>query len=36
MVNGHPNLVRIYSYVNLVVTIAVLVLNTFAFTHIVV
>jgi len=35
MVNEHPNLVRIYSYKNLVVTTAILVLNPFTSTHLV-
>ncbi len=35
MANGHLNLVRIYSYKNLVVTIVIFVLNAFACTHLV-
>jgi hypothetical protein len=35
MVNGHPNLVRIYSYRNLVVTTTILVLSAFASTQLV-
>jgi hypothetical protein len=35
MVRGHPNLVRIYSYINLAVIIVVLVIGAFASTHLV-
>jgi hypothetical protein len=35
MVNGHPNLVKISSYKNLVVIIAVLVMSVFTSTHLV-
>jgi hypothetical protein len=35
MVNGHPNIVKVYSYKNLVVTITILVLSAFASTHLV-
>jgi hypothetical protein len=35
MVNGHPNMVRVYSYKNLAITIAILVMSAFAYTHLV-
>jgi len=35
MVNRHPNLVKIYSYKNIAITTTILVLNAFAFTHLV-
>jgi hypothetical protein len=35
MVNGHLNLVKIYSYKNLAITITILVLSAFASTHLV-
>ncbi len=35
MVNGHPNLVRRYLYMNMFVTTAILVLSAFVSTHLV-
>ncbi len=35
MVNGHPNLVKIYLYKNLALIIAIFILSAFASTHLV-
>jgi len=35
IVRGHPNLVRIYSYINFVIISTILVLSVFASTHLI-